>query len=216
MMSMNDLRAIDRDGALEEAVERVGHTRGAFFGRAAVAAGGLIGGGAVLGMLPSVAAAQSTGDVDILNFALTLEELETAFYADAIAKAGLSGDAATLAKEVGAHEAAHVAALRRALGTRAIAKPTFDFGAATQSQTAFLKTAVTLEDTGVAAYKGQAPLIEDAGILAAALSIHSVEAKHAAWVRRVSKGAPAPAAFEGPRTRAQVLAAVQATGFLKS
>jgi rubrerythrin len=214
-MSIQDLRKIDRDGALEEAAERVGHTRGAFFGRAAVAAGGLLGGGAVLGALPGVAAAQSGGDVDILNFALTLEELEAAFYADAIAKAGLTGDAATFAKEVGGHEATHVAALRRALGTRAIARPTFDFGAATQSQAAFLKTSITLEDTGVAAYKGQAPLIDDTQLLAVALTIHSVEAKHAAWVRRISKGAPAPAAFEGARTRAQVLAAVQATGFIK-
>jgi rubrerythrin len=215
-MSIHSLRSIDRDGALEEATQRVGHTRGAFFGRAAIAAGGLMGGGAVLGALPSVAAAQSTNDVDILNFALTLEELETAFYADALAKAGLKGDTAAAAKEIGAHEAAHVAALRKALGTKAIAKPTFAFGAATANEAAFLKTAVTLEDTGVAAYKGQAPLIDDAKILAAALSIHSVEAKHAAWVRRLAKGDPSPAAFEGPKTKAQVLAAVQATGFLKS
>jgi rubrerythrin len=215
-MSIHSLRSIDRDGALEEAAERVGHTRGAFFGRAAIAAGGLMGGGAVLGTLPSVAAAQSGGDVDILNFALTLEELETAFYADALAKAGLKGDTAAAAKEIGAHEAAHVAALRKALGGKAIAKPAFDFGAATANEAAFLKTAVTLEDTGVAAYKGQAPLIDDARILAAALSIHSVEAKHAAWVRRLAKGDPSPAAFEGPRTKAQVLAAIQATGFLKS
>jgi rubrerythrin len=214
-MSIHDLRSIDRDGALEEAVERVGHTRGGFLGRAAVAAGGLMGGGAVLGALPSVASAQSSGDVDILNFALTLEELETAFYADALAKAGLKGDTAAAAKEIGAHEAAHVAALRKALGGKAIAKPAFDFGSATANEAAFLKTAVTLEDTGVAAYKGQAPLIDDPKILAAALSIHSVEAKHAAWVRRLSKGDPSPAAFEGPKTKAQVLAAVQATGFLK-
>jgi rubrerythrin len=215
-MSIHSLRSIDRDGALEEAAQRVGHTRGAFFGRAAIAAGGLMGGGAVLGALPSVAAAQSANDVDILNFALTLEELETAFYADALAKAGLKGDTAAAAKEIGAHEAAHVAALRKALGAKAIAKPAFDFGAATANEAAFLKTAVTLEDTGVAAYKGQAPLIDDAQILAAALSIHSVEAKHAAWVRRLAKGDPSPAAFEGPKTKAQVLAAVQATGFLKS
>lgn len=214
-MSIDNLRTIDRDGALEEAAERIGHTRGAFLGRAAVAAGGLMGGGAVLGALPPVAAAQSGGDVDILNFALTLEELETAFYADALAKAGLKGDTAAAAKEIGAHEAAHVAALRKALGSKAIAKPAFDFGGATAGEAAFLKTAVTLEDTGVAAYKGQAPLIDDPKILAAALSIHSVEAKHAAWVRRLSKGAPSPAAFEGPKTKAQVLAAVQATGFLK-
>jgi rubrerythrin len=215
-MSIHDLRRIDRDGALEEAAERVGHTRGAFLGRAAVAAGGLMGGGAVLGALPSVAGAQSGGDVDILNFALTLEELETAFYADALAKAGLKGDTLAAAKEIGAHEAAHVAALRKALGSKAIAKPAFAFGGATAGEAAFLKTAITLEDTGVAAYKGQAPLIDDAKVLAAALSIHSVEAKHAAWVRRLAKGDPSPAAFEGPKTKAQVLAAVQATGFLKS
>jgi rubrerythrin len=187
------------------------HTRGAFLRRAALAGAGA----GVIGLRPGRAdAATPERDVEILNFALTLEELEAAFYADAIAKGALSGDVLRFAQEVGGHEQTHVETLRKTLGEAAIAKPTFDFKDATASKAAFLKTAVTLEDTGVAAYKGQAARITSTAVLKAALSIHSVEAKHAAWARRLSKGAPSPAAFEGTKTMAQVLAAVKQTGFI--
>jgi hypothetical protein len=160
------------------------------------------------------AEAASASDVDILNYALTLEYLEAAFYTEAEAKAGLTGEVLRLAQVVGAHERAHVAALKNVLGRAAVASPRFDFGAATRSQAAFLKTANLLEDTGVAAYKGQVGNIKSAAVLKAALSIHTVEARHASWVRHRRGVLPAPVAFDKPLSKQQVLAAVGNTGFI--
>ena len=110
-----------------------------------------------------------------------------------------------------------MAALVKALGSAAISQPKFGFGKAVTSSKEFVATAIVLEDTGVRAYKGQAPLIQDPAILKAALSIHSVEANHAAWIRFIAGANPTyTGAFETPLTKAQVLAAVTATGFIKS
>lgn len=212
------LETVDRDGALRESAEKVaGDTRARFIAKAAGATGALVGGGL---LLAGPAAAQSGGlsatDKDILNFALTLEELEAAFYAEAIAKGKLSGQVLAFAKVAGGHEKTHVSALRRTLGSDAIAKPTFDFKGTTGARSSFLTTAVKLEDTGVEAYKGQAPLVQSDAVLAVALSIHSIEAKHAAWVRRLSGLLPTRvlSGIENPATKAEVLAAVKATGFI--
>jgi Ferritin-like domain len=117
-------------------------------------------------------------------------------------------------------EAAHVAFLKGALGAKAVAKPKFDFKGTTMKQATFLKTAMVLEDTGVSAYAGAAPMIADKKTLAAALSVHSVEARHAAWVRDIlghgSNPLPAPAPFDPALTKAQVLKAVTGTGFIVS
>ena len=112
-------------------------------------------------------------------------------------------------------EAAHVQALKKALGSAAVKRPTFDFGSAVQSQSAFTSTAVVLEDTGVQAYQGQAPFIKSDAIFKAAISIHPVEARHAAWIRNLGGQSPAPAAFNPALTKSQVLAAVTGTGFIK-
>ena len=88
--------------------------------------------------------------------------------------------------------------LKGALGSKAVKTPKFDFKGTTGAQATFLKTAMALEDTGVSAYAGAAPMIANKKTLAAALSVHSVEARHAAWVRDIlGKGSnplPAPAA----------------------
>jgi hypothetical protein len=208
---------VDVDGAIRETADAVsGDTRAGFMTKAALGAGGLIGGGALLATLPGVASATSTNDIAILNFALTLEFLEAAFYKTAISLGsvgtGVEREYATTAYR---HESEHVAFLKKALGSAAIKEPTFDFGPAT-SKAQFLKTAILLEDTGVRAYKGQAPLIQSTAVLAAALSIHSVEANHAAWARYIAHEIPTyTGAFELPLTKAQVLAAVGATGFIK-
>jgi hypothetical protein len=217
-MSHPSIEDVDRDGAIRETADAVARdSRADLLRKAAIASGGLVGGAALLALDPSIAGAQTDSDVSILNFALTLEELEAAFYADALQRGGLTGGALQLAQVAGAHEAAHVATLRGVLGTKAIAKPTFDFGSATTSEAAFLRTAVTLEDTGVAAYKGQAPAIENGKVLRAALAIHSVEARHAGWARFLAPGVdPVIAPTDPPLTRAQVLSAVQQTGFIKS
>ena len=161
-------------------------------------------------------AATPKGDVAIANFALTLEYLESAFYASALKHAGLNGEHKRLATTVHAHEAAHVAALKKMLGSAAVKRPTFDFGSAVQSQSAFTQTAITLEDTGVQAYQGQAAFIKSQAVFKAALSIHPVEARHAAWIRQLAHQNPAPAAFNPALTKSQVLAAVTGTGFIKA
>ena len=100
------------------------------------------------------------------------------------------------------------------LGSKAVKKPTFNFQGTTEDRAKFTATAIVLEDTGVAAYKGQAGLIKDDAVLKAALSIHTVEARHASWIRHIAGKKPAPAAFDEPLTMAQVLAAVKKTNFI--
>ena len=206
---------LDRDGALWEAEDEVaGDSRADFLKKAMAAGGGLAGGGALLGLLATEGRAQTATDVSILNFALTLEELEAAFYREAVAGGALTGRTLRFARVTGAHEDAHVAFLRQALGSAAIARPQFNFMGTTTNSQQFVATAVTLEETGVAAYKGQAPLIETPAVLGAALTIHSVEARHAAWVRRIAGMRPVIGPADAALTREQVLAAVGATGFI--
>ncbi|MGH2997765.1 MAG: ferritin-like domain-containing protein [Gaiellaceae bacterium] len=216
--SMNNpltLEEVDRDGAIQETMDRVsGDTRAAFLTKAAVATGGLVGGGALLGVLAGPASAATANDVAIANFALTLEYLEASFYAEAVSNGALSGKTATFAKVVAQHEAQHVAALKKMLGSAAIAKPSFNFKGTTEDQAKFEKTAMVLEDEGVAAYKGQAPRIDETAVLNAALAIHTVEAHHASWIRHILGVSPAPAAFDQPKTMQRVLADVKATGFI--
>ena len=216
-MNQLTIEQVDVDGAIREGAEAVGgDTRAGFMTKAALGAGGLVGGGALLAALPGVASAASSGDVAILNFALTLEYLERDFYAAAIKNKEIgSGVEAQFAHVAHSHEAAHVTALKKALGSKAIKSPAFDFGPAVLSVKAFTQTSIALEDTGVRAYKGQAPLIQSSAILAAALSIHSVEANHASWIRAIAGEIPTyTGAFEKPLTKSQVLAIVKKTKFI--
>lgn len=133
------------------------------------------------------------GIKDALNFALTLEYLEAAFYTQGLAAATLipTGERPVFV-QIKQHEDAHVALLTSVLGVDAVASPTFDFTAGgafpdvfTNYQT-FLALAQGFEDTGVRAYKGQAAaLMSNDDILTTALRIHSVEARHASQVRRM-------------------------------
>lgn len=211
------LAEVDRDGAIQETMDKVsGDTRAAFLTKAAVATGGLVGGGALLGVLAKPASAATSNDVAIANFALTLEYLEATFYANAVASGALSGKTARFAKVVAQHEAQHVAALKSMLGSAAIAKPSFNFKGTTEDQSKFEKTAMVLEDEGVAAYKGQAARVDSTAVLNAALAIHTVEAHHASWIRHILGVSPAPAAFDQPKTMERVLADVKGTGFIVS
>jgi hypothetical protein len=202
-----------------------GHTRADFLRRGIAGGGALLGGSVLVGGLPSLAlgAPSAKQDGEILNFALLLEYLESEFYKEAVSRGALSGEVLGFARTVRDHEVAHVKFLRAALGSAAIAKPGFDFGDTTGSRDAFLATAKVLEDTGVAAYNGQGPRLTKK-TLAAAAQIVSVEARHAAWVRRIVDGPryaggastyPAPVAFDEALTKAQVEQAVGATGFVK-
>jgi rubrerythrin len=190
------------------AVEIHGISRQAFILRGALAAGTVYG-AATVGPFVSKALAQTGGgDVEILNFALTLEYLEATFYENA--PAGLPARAASLAKEIGANEAEHVTALTAAvkqLGGKPVAKPAFKFPSVDAA--GFLKLAQTLEDTGVSAYNGAAPAIQSREVLASAGSIVQVEARHAAAVRLLNGAPPAPTAFDKALTQAQVEQAVK-------
>ena len=204
---------VDRDGALGEALDRAaGDTRAEFLRKALVGSTALLAGLT----LPARAGAASKNDVDILNYALTLEYLQAAFYTETERVGALRGKAKQAARIVGAVERAHVRAFRKALGTAAVRRPSFDFRGVTESQTPFLKTAVAFEDLAVAAYKGQAPLIQSKSILGVAVSIHSVEARHAAWMRYLFGIVPAKYAFDLAAPRPKILRTVASTGFITS
>ena len=205
---------LDRDGALQEtAAAAAGDDRATFLAKAGMLGGGVFGGAALLSSMAGEARAQTPGDVSILNFALVLEELEAAFYRDAIRQRALRGELLRFAQVVGSHENIHVRALREVLGSAAVERPTFDFRNTTQSRRLFVRTAIALEQTGVGAYKGQAPLIQTPEVLAAALAIHSVEARHTAWIRDIAGLNPAPRGLDAPIARAQVVERVRRTFF---
>ncbi len=212
---------VDKDGAMREAADRLGgDSRARFLRKGAVVGAGLVAGAVPLAIATGQSGGVPKSDVDILNFALTLEYLEAAFYAEAVATGALKGELATFAQVVAAHEAAHVGALQSALGSAAVKKPQFDFKGTTGDNKKFAGTAQALEDTGVSAYLGQAGNIKTPAVLAAAGSILPIEARHASWIRDINgRGAspsPAPQAFEKPATKAEVLAIVKKTGFIKS
>jgi hypothetical protein len=144
--------------------------------RAALGGGEAVGIGGLVGRWtrPAVTAGQDPGshDVEILNFALTLEYLEAAFYDEALSKAGLSGDVKKMAQEFGDHEKQHVDALTGAIkkaGGKPVKAPGVQFPLSDEKS--FIKLAVTFEDTGVSAYNGAAPMISNKDVLAAAGSI---------------------------------------------
>jgi rubrerythrin len=209
------LTEIDCDGALVEtrAAAETTLSRHGFVGASLAGVGAIL-----LGRASGAAAAGglSASDIDILNYALVLEYLQAAFYTEAERNRALKGKAAQAASVVGATERAHVKAFRKLLGTQAVKQPLFDFQGTTEQQQAFLKTAVALEDLAVAAYKGQAPKLQSNAVLAAAVGIHSVEARHAAWMRELFGITPAVHAFDEPASRAQVTRIVTSTKFIVS
>ena len=219
------LELVDAESAKQHALDgNHTSTRSELFKKAVLGGGTFVAGGVLIGGLPKVALAAPSArqDVAILNFALTLEYLEAEFYTRAVANGILSGELLNFATVVRDHEIAHVEFLVDALGDAAIAKPTFDFGAAVTDVATFTQTAVVLEDTGVVAYNGQGPRLRRRTLPAAA-SIVSVEARHAAWIRRIAFGPdyearpetfPAPVAFDGLASMRAVLRAVESTGFI--
>jgi len=158
----------------------------------------------------------SLEDAEPLALALALERLQTAFYSEAERLGALSGIAARAAGQIGAVERAHVDALRTALDADAVARPASDFQDTTADDDAFLRTAVAFEDLGTAAYKGQLGNLRSREYLAAALSIHSVEARHGAWIRYLAGRPPAADAVDEPISRPEAERIVASTGFIVS
>jgi rubrerythrin len=156
-------------------------------------------------------AASDTGDLAIVNYALTLEYLETEFYEKVLAAGLFTGKPAGLLKEFGAQEATHGAALKSTaekLGGTPAAKPEGKFPIESATQVA--KLAYTVENLGASAYLGQAPHIQSPEVLAAALAIHSVEARHASTLGTLTKQSVTPnGAFAVPADMSTVLAAVK-------
>ena len=155
--------------------------------------------------------AGGSGDIGILNYALTLEYLETAFYEKVIAAGLFSGKVGALIKDFGRQEASHVAALKAAvskLGGTPATEPSAKFPITSATQVAEL--AYTVENLGASAYLGQAGNIQSAEVLASALAIHSVEARHAATLGTLVKKSVTPdGAFAKPADMSTVLAAVK-------
>ena len=154
-------------------------------------------------------------DVEILNYALVLEELTAAFYRQALARAGLSGELREFAQVAAEHERQHVQLLRKALGPNARKVPRFAFGNAVSSPQRFAATAIALEELAVSAYNGQAGNVSKP-VLKAAAGIVSVDARHAAWIRAIQDKRPASQATDVAKTRRQVLREVDRTGFVRS
>lgn len=239
-MTEPSIDQIDTGGDIRTLAEDAGAwdpsgTRRDMLKRAGFAGAGLAAGGTLLSafLSPFEAAAQGgaiawtkhksgANDVKIGNYALTLEYLEAAFYTQAVQSGALTdGDVATFAKTVAKHEVDHVKALKKLLGKAAVKAPKVDFGNAVTDQATFLKTANALEPVGTAAYAGAGPYIKTTAIVAAALSIHSVEANHAAWAAALSlykfggTALPAPNSFNPAYSRGKTLKIVAGTGFLK-
>jgi Ferritin-like domain len=188
-------------------IEVGGMTRASFVMRGALAAGAVYGASAVTPFVSAAFAASDTTDVEILNFALTLEYLESTFYTMKGTEVSLTGKAASYAGTFGEQEGEHVKAILatiKQLGGKPVAKPTFAFPGSNEKS--FLELASTLENTGVSAYNGAGPSIKNKEVLAAAGSIVQIEARHAAAIDLLIGKSPTPSgAFDKPLTQAEVL-----------
>src|SRR6202171_3439666 len=225
-----NLDEVDVDGAVREAADGVsGDTRLSFLKKAGIAGGAAMSGGAFLPALaPRAFAGTShgrppssfgTGDIGILNYALTLEYLEAAFYNGATAaNLPLSPQAAAFLKVVTKDENEHVKFLKSALGSKAAKLPKFDFKGTNTNAAMFMSTAQVLENTGVHAYSGQALNITHPKYVKAAVSILTIEARHASVIGLLNDPSGEMIApdgpFDTPLTAAKVLAAVKGTGFI--
>lgn len=157
-------------------------------------------------------AADFGSDVDVLNYALTLEYLEAAFYKQGNAKGLLSGAEkdylTTIADDEQQHVDAIIATIKK-LGGAPVAAPMVNFGDAFSSRDKYLTTSHTFENVGVGAYLGAAGFIKNKDVLAAAASIFGVEARHAALVGNLlglpAEGGVYMGAFETPLTKDKVL-----------
>jgi hypothetical protein len=180
---------------------------------------GLLGAAAasVAGPLDTARAGRlSETDVAILQFDLQFEYLQASMYTEAVRLGHLSAKARAVARVIGAHEWAHARAIRGLLGSRAVQKAHFDFHGVTEHQDRFIRTAVAFEDLTAALLKYQALRLDSKSVLAAAASLHSVEARHAAWMRRLAGRVPTLTAFDQPISQPAAKRLILDTGFVSS
>jgi Ferritin-like domain len=185
--------------------------RSAFIAKGALAVGAVYGMTMVGPFIRKAFAQGEMGDIDILNFALTLEYLESAFYEQAKAEGKYDAEATELVDLIAKDEAEHVSALKATisdLGGTPVEAPGVDFGKAFANQGSFLELAQTFEDTGVSAYNGAGPALKSKELLATAGTIVQIEARHAAAIRLLNGEDPAPNTFDPTLDMAEVLKAV--------
>ncbi|MDQ3778803.1 MAG: ferritin-like domain-containing protein [Actinomycetota bacterium] len=208
------LEELDADGALLEGIAAVyGSSRADFLRGAAVGSAALFVG---LADPPPASAAAKT-DLRILNFDLVFEFLQSSFYLRAVRDrtvARMRPEKQRWAHVLGQHEIAHVEILKSVLGRRAVKKPFFNFRGVTESEEAFTRTAVAMEDLTVGLLAGQAPRFADRNLIAAVFSLLTTEARHAAWARRLAGFQPVANAFDEPKTLNEVGRVVQSTRFI--
>lgn len=201
-----------------EVVDRIAISRRDIFSRIARLGGVAASAPLALAVASNEAFGQSLPSqvVDVLNFALTLEYLEAAFYDQGNKSGVVPSKYRAVFRTIGQHENAHVKLLKSVLGSAAVAAPAVDFTAGGkyadvfENFETFRLLSQTFEDLGVAAYKGQAGhLIGSNEILTVALQIHSVEARHASEVRRIGLKYGWDSAFDKPMSKNAVLAAAK-------
>jgi Ferritin-like domain len=213
-MSEPTLAQIDADGALQEAAAAV-FTRDDFFRRSATGAVAAV--TAFLAVDSAEAAvAQTANDIAILRFDQALEYLQAGLYTEAERLGALKPETLGWARVVGAHERAHLRAIKNLLGRHAVKSPGFNYGSVTSNEKAFLKTAVAFEDLTAALLKWQAPRLDSREIVAAAVSLHSVETRHAAWIRHLVGLQPATKPFDKPASQKKMTQLIDSTHFLVS
>ncbi len=208
------LAEIDVDGALQETVAAV--TRGGFLCRAATATAAAAAGALVGEATADAAVAETANDIAILRFDQVLEYLQAGLYTEAERLGALKPETLAWARVVGAHERAHLQAIKLLLGEHAVKSPGFNYGGVTSDEEAFVKTAVGFEDLTAALLKWQAPRLDSREIVAAAVSLHSVETRHAAWIRHLVGLQPATTAFDKPAPQHKMAQLIDSTHFLVS
>jgi hypothetical protein len=209
------LGEVDADGALQEtAAAAFPATRFAFLKRSvgalAIGAAGLF----AAGSAAAANVAKTKNDVAILQFDLVLEYLQAGLYTEAERLGALTPKTLNWARVVGAHERAHVLALKGLLGSSIVPSPSFNYGNVTANEPAFIRTAVAFEDLTAALLKWQAPRLDSRRIVAAAVTLHSVETRHAAWIRHQVGLRPAAQAFDKPASQRKMARLIASTHFI--
>jgi Ferritin-like domain len=209
------LAEIDVDGALRETADAaVRATRRDLL--RAIPLAGAIGAGLLTARGAQAASGLTKNDIAILRFDLALEYLQAGLYTEAERLGALTPRTLAFSRVVGAHERAHLRAIKGFLGSKALPSPAFDYRGVTENDTAFVKTAVAFEDLTAALLKWQAPRLDSRSIVAAVLTLHSVETRHAAWIRHIVGVLPAATAFDQPAPQHEMAALIASTKFVVS
>ena len=225
MEQPNSTMTPDRIESIVDSVKHGSNTsRRSFLTKAAATGGAVLAlsVGASNSALASDVSNDDVSDVDVLNYALTLEHLEDQYYKMGVERfderdyrrakvlqgfsSRVRGDVAENFEDISAHEATHVETLTaviKDLGGDPVSAANYDFGVDDVDE--FIAIAGVLENTGVSAYDGAIHLIERPGLLTAGATIATVEARHASYLNLLNGQDPFPAAFDDPKTMQEIL-----------